>query len=192
MVRREICVACPVLLLFFSAVIVLLSGCAAGSRVSTGLLNPSYAASRDGQLQYRLPIGWFDATADSQAVGHAVWLMRSDYGATIAVDEVSLDAGAREAIRDGGLLELAPLVISLTAGDRGAVLIVPPVDVTLNSKTVCQYTMLVSETRDTLRVTLVDTGRHVYAVTALRSEKREGQSPSLTAVADDFVAALRW
>lgn len=118
--------------------------------------------------------------------------MRSDYGATIAVDEVSLDAGAREAIRDGGLLELAPLVISLTAGDRGAVLIVPPVDVTLNSKTVCQYTMLVSETRDTLRVTLVDTGRHVYAVTALRSEKREGQSPSLTAVADDFVAALRW
>jgi hypothetical protein len=172
----------------------LLSGCAPSSRVGTSVLQPSYAVSRDGQLQYRLPVGWFDATADTQAVGHAVWLMRSDYGATLAVDEVRLDSGARKLVSgsDGGLLQLAQLVISLTAGDRGAVLIEAPVAVSLNSRTVCRYTMLVSDTRDTLHVTLVDTGRNIYTVTTLRSEKHLGQDVPLGVVAENFVAALRW
>jgi hypothetical protein len=184
----------PRILPFLAVVLtaVLLSGCVSSSRVPTDLLQSSYSVSPDGHLQYRVPVGWFDATADSQAVGHTIWLMRSDYGATIAVDEVSLDAAARDAVRGGGLLELASLVISLSAGDRGAVLIAAPVETTLNSRTVCQYTMLVSETRDTLHVTLVDTGTRTYAVTALRSEKRGGQDVALPAVAGGFVEALRW
>lgn len=177
---------------FAAIVMALLSGCASTSRIPTEILQPSYGISRDGHLRYRVPVGWFDATADSQAVGHSVWLMRSDYGATIAVDEVSLDAAARDAVRAGGLLELASLVVSLSAGDRGAVLIAPPVETTLESRTVCQYTMMVSETRDTLRVTLVDTGTRTYAVTALRSEKRGGPDIPLPMVADRFVGALRW
>jgi hypothetical protein len=183
---RTFLVPCAVL------VMALLPGCATTSRVPVDILQPSYSVSRDGRLQYRVPVGWFDATADSQAVGHAVWLMRSDYGATIAVDEVLLDAAARDAVRAEGLLELASLVVSLSAGDRGAVLIAPPVETTLDSRTVCQYTMMVSETRDTLRVTLVDTGTRTYAVTALRSEKRGGQDVSLPLVAERFVGALRW
>jgi hypothetical protein len=177
-----------------AVLLALLSGCAPSSRLGTNVLQPSYAVSRDGQLQYRLPVGWFDATADTQAVGHAVWLMRSDYGATLAVDEVRLDAGARQLVSggDGGLLQLAQLVISLTAGDRGAVLIDAPVAVTLNSRTVCRYTLLVSDSKDTLHVILVDTGRNTYTVTALRSEKHQGQDIPLGVVADNFVAALRW
>jgi hypothetical protein len=186
MTRHFFLVPCTVLAM------ALLSGCATTSRMPADILQSSYTVSRDGHLQYRVPVGWFDATADSQAVGHSIWLMRSDYGATIAVDEVSLDAAARTAVRAGGLLELASLVVSLSTGDRGAVLIAPPVETRLDSRTVCQYTMMVSETRDTLRVTLLDTGTRTYAVTALRSEKKGGQEVPLPLVAERFVGALRW
>lgn len=170
----------------------LFSGCASTSRISPAVLNTPYCVSRDGGLQYRLPVGWFDASADSQAIGHAIWLMRADYGATIVVDEVSLDHGAREEIAGEKLLQLAQLLISLTAGDRGAVLIEAPALAPLNGTMTCRYALLASEGRDTLQVTLLDTGTRVYTLTALRSKQERGQGASLAVVMERFIAALRW
>jgi hypothetical protein len=170
----------------------LFSGCASTSRIPRAVLNAPYCVSRDGGLQYRLPVGWFDASADSQAVGHAIWLMRADYGATIVVDQVSLDRGARADIAGERLLQLAQLLISLTAGDRGAVLIEAPVLIPLNGTMTCRYALLASEGRDTLQVTLLDTGTRVYTLTALRSGKEREGGTNLAVVMEKFIAALRW
>jgi hypothetical protein len=170
----------------------LAAGCASTTRVETGLFSPAVSTTRDGGLQYRLPAGWFDATADPQAAGHAAWLMRSDYGATIALDEVRLDPGARTEIRRAGLLPLSYLVISLTTGDRGTVLLDPPALVTINGREMCRYTMVVSETKDTLLVTVVDTGERVYTVTALDAGKGNGEGAPLSSLAEAFVGTIRW
>ena len=118
--------------------------------------------------------------------------MRSDYGATIAVDEVRLDPGARSEVRSNGLLQLSYLVVSLTSGDKGAVLLAPPSLRTINGKTVCRYSLVVSETKDTLQVTVIDTGERVYTVTALDTGKGANGGNSLVPLAEGFVAALRW
>jgi hypothetical protein len=179
-------------LVFPFSLAMLLAGCAPASRVSTDLFHPEYSSSRDGALQYRLPVGWFDATADPQAAGHAAWLMRSDYGATMALDEVRLDSGARAEVRSAGLLPLSYLIISLTSGDRGTVLLEPPSLVTIKGKEMCRYTLVVSETKDTLQVTVIDTGDRVYTVTALDARKGVNGGGSLALLAEAFVAALRW
>jgi hypothetical protein len=173
-------------------VLPLLAGCASTARVPADLFHPSYSSSRDGALQYRLPVGWFDATADPQAAGHAAWLMRSDYGATISLDEIRLDPGARADVRSSGLLQLSYLIISLTSGDRGTVLLEPPSLRRVNGKEVCRYSMVVSETKDTLQVTVVDTGDRVYTITALDTGKGEDGGISLVSLTEGFVAKLRW
>ena len=178
--------ALPLLLLF------LLFGCSSGPRVATTNLRAGYFPSRDGALQYRLPVGWFDATADSQATGHVIWLMRNDYGASITVDEVRLDAAARMEIERGGLLQLAQLVMSLTTGDRGAMLVEPPNMVVVNGRQFCRYEMVASSTRDTLRMTLFDTGGKAYVVTALLQDKGASRDPQFASIQENFLSTLRW
>jgi len=170
----------------------LLFGCGSGSRVVTPSLHAGYFPSRDGALQYRLPVGWFDATADSQATAHAIWLMRNDYGASITVDEIRLDAAARKEIERGGLLQLAQLVMALTTGEHGAMLLEPPAVVTVNGRPFCRYEMVASATRDTLRVALFDTGEKAYVVTALLPEKVARRDPQFTTVHESFLSTLRW
>lgn len=170
----------------------ILVGCGSGPRVATTNLHAGYFPSRDGALQYRLPVGWFDATADSQATAHAIWLMRNDYGASITVDEVRLDAAARKEIERGGLLQLAQLVMALTTGEHGAMLLEPPAVVNVNGRLFCRYEMVASATRDTLRVALFDTGGKAYVVTALLPEKAARRDPQFSIVHENFLSTLRW
>jgi len=170
----------------------LIAGCSTGTRISPTALPPSSYTSRDGGLQYQLPSGWFDATADSQATGHVVLLIRNDYGATIAVDKVHLDANAREQLHQGGLLEVAQVLMSLSSWDRGTVLMRTPRLLTLDDKEVCRYIMTVTATQDQLQVTLLDTGRNVYAVNVLLSGKVAVRDGELDALQDNFIGSLRW
>jgi hypothetical protein len=57
---------------------------------------------------------------------------------------------------------------------------------------VCRYSMVVSETKDTLQVTVVDTGDRVYTITALNTGKGEDGGVSLVSLTEGFVATLRW
>lgn len=168
----------------------LIFGCS--THLSSPPLSPSYSPSRDGGLHYRLPAGWFDATADSQSAGHAVLIIRNDYGATIAIDEVHLDGAAREHLRQGGLLEAAQVLMSLSTWDRGTVLVQGPRLLTLAGKEVCRYTMAATAARDQIEVTLLDTGGKMYAVNVLLSGKAENRAGVFEQLQDDFVGSLRW
>jgi hypothetical protein len=167
---------------------VLLAGCAGGP--DTALPSSPVIPARNGAFTYRIPPGWFDASADSQAQGHIVLLIRNDYGATIAVDEVQLDEAARGEIRREGLLPAAQLLLSLTSWEQHAVLTDAPHMVSLGDRAGCRYGMVTGDAGDALDVTVVETQGRVFAVTVLLAGKRSaGEVP---VVRESFLGAVRW
>lgn len=154
-------------------------------------LSASYNISRDGYLHYRLPIGWFDVTADSQAHGNAVWLLRSDYAATITVNEIRIDEDARNEIGRQGLGQLARLTMFLTTHDKGALLQRPPEEFELYGHPCCSYELVMPSNGDILRTVLYDVGGKVYAVAALRTGGAKDAS-DVAAVQMSFLEGLRW
>jgi hypothetical protein len=137
-------------------------------------------------------VGWFDATADSQSASHAILIIRNDYGATIAVDEVRLDDAAREHLHQGSVMEAAQVLMSLSTWDRGTVLVQGPRLLTLAGKEVCRYTMSATAARDQIEVTVLDTGGKMYSVSVLLSGKAENRAGVFEQLQDDFVGSLRW
>src|SRR5512140_303928 len=169
-----------------------LAGCA-GSTPPSALLRSAYLTARDGLLQYRCPIGWFDATADSQAAGHLVWLLRNDYSATIAVQELHMGPGAWEEIRTGGIMHLADVTMALAAGGKPYLVERRPEPLSMNGWRGCTYELTTSSGGDILRVTLVDGGKSLYMVTALGSgDTQRGQRDALRSAQDAFLSSLRW
>jgi hypothetical protein len=171
--------------------LVVLAGCAGSARVTQPPLDASYATARDGHLRYRCPAGWFDATFDPQAAGHALLLVRNDYHATIAVDEVHLDSVARQALRSRGLAPLAPLLASLNGWENGRSLVEPPREVDGGRGLWWRYALEKNGSDERLEVTLVDAGGSLYAVSVLRSDG-EGGNDLFGVLQDGFIGALRW
>jgi len=182
----------------FPAVVLLMiasglwTGCSTSPSIAV-TLHPPYFTSRDRFLQYRLPAGWFDATADSQSSGQAIWLLRNDYTATIAVSEVHVDPDAREDLQNAGLTHLARLTMGLAAGGKAYVLEHPPEWMTVNNIRGCMYQISIPPANDILRIIVVEMGVRVYMVTALLSgEVKQGLREEIFAVQDAFLGGLRW
>lgn len=156
-------------------------------------LHQPYATSRDGVLQYRLPVGWYDATADSQSTGQTIWLLRSDYSSTIAVLELHVDADAREDLHVAGIEHLARLTMALAAGGKPYVLQRQAEDLSVNGAPGCRYELAMPPGDDVLRVIVFDTGMRVYMVTALvPGDAKRGLREEVFPVQDAFVSSLRW
>jgi hypothetical protein len=171
----------------------MIGGCATPSLTPTVPLHTEYFPSRDGVLQYRLPSGWFDATTDSQAVGHAIWLLRDDYAVSLMVDEMHIDDAARQTLGPEGLLQLAQLNMPLMAGDKAAMIQESPHVFRINGKEFCSYVLITSTARDTLRVVLFDTGTRVYTVMVLVQGGQRGISEGdVASLQDGFLKTLRW
>jgi len=177
----------PALLL---ASLLLAAGCGAPPP-SRPPLSTAYSIARDGYLHYRVPAGWFDVTADSQAHGNAIWLLRSDYAATITVNEIRIDSVAREEIRHQGLIPLARLTMFLSSKDKGALLQRPPEEFQMQGHACCSYELFVPSTGDILRTILLDSGEKVYSVSALRTGGAN-KAADLAAVQMEFLEALKW
>ncbi len=154
-------------------------------------LSPSYNISRDGFLHYRIPIGWYDVTADSQSHGNAIWLLRNDYTATITVNEIRIDQSARSELAQQGLSTLARLTMFLSSKDKGALLQKPPEDFMLHDRRCCSYELVMPGNGDILRTVLYDVGGKVYAVAALRGGNAK-DAAELGAVQMAFVEGLKW
>jgi len=180
----------PSLLLPLILASLLWPGCGAPPP-SPARLSASYSIARDGYLHYRLPTGWFDVTADSQAHGNAIWLLRSDYAATITVNEIQLDASARNEISRAGLSTLARLTMFLSTRDKGALLQRPPEEFEVGGRPCCSYELLLPSSGDILRTILLDAGEKVYAVVALRGTGAK-DGAELEAVQLAFVGGLKW
>lgn len=195
-ISADLCSMPPLLLQKSLLVALLLGALLLGPGCGTHPPSPppfsaSFGIARDGYLHYRLPVGWFDVTADSQAHGNAIWLLRSDYAATITVNEIRIDANAREEIARQGLVQLARLTMSLSSQGKGALLQRPPEEFTLRGHPCCSYQMVMPSTGDILRTILLDAGDKVYAVVALRTGGKSDEA-DIAAVQMGFLEGLRW
>ncbi len=175
-----------------AAVILSLAGCAPTREAAAPAPPSPYVIARDGGFSYRVPRGWFDASADSQAQGHAALLVRNDYRATIAVDEVNLDPAAHTELRRGGLLPVARLLVSLSSCDRDAILTAAPHAITLAGKEACRYTLASGDGEDATEVTLVESGDRLYTVRVLVSGTEERREASLRSARREFLETARW
>jgi hypothetical protein len=169
------------------------AGCSSAPEGSRDTPEPAVHRSRDGQLQYVTPPGWFDASADSQAAGHEVWIIRNDYGGTLTIDEVRFDAAARAAVRDGGLELLAQLLMTLPSGDRPVSRLSGPETFERDGKVFCGYEVEVYETRDLVRVLLFRAGDRVYSSTlVVPAAVRDRGSEQLREAQTAFLGAVAW
>lgn len=178
-------------LLYFLTGTLLLGGCSTGPRTTPLRFQEDYRLSRDGALGYRLPAGWFDVTADSQATGRAIWLVRNDYGASITVEEVYLMARAEGELGEEPLLHLAQLTLPLVAGARLARVETQPEVFRLNGREYCAYELVTRDRSEYLRVVLFKARRRVYAVTFYR-DGTEVAAAGIGAVQEPFLRTLRW
>jgi len=168
-------------------------GCSGTSDTSRDSSAREVHRSRDGRLQYATPPGWFDATADSQSAGHAVWIIRNDYGATLTIDEVRFDAAARAAVQQGGLEPLAQLLMTLPSGDRPVRTLSGPETFERNGKVYCGYEVEAYQTRDLLRVILFRANERVYSSTlVVPAAAREGGADQLIEAQHAFLGSVTW
>ncbi len=180
------------LLPFLLALLLSSSGCGTVSPPASVVLHAPVFTSRDGILHYRLPAGWFDVTADSQATGKAVWLVRNDYAATLTVREMYVDSAAREELHRQGLTSIARMTARLEAGSKAGVVVHQPESLKMNGTPACVYD-IADGAGDTMRTILFDTGDRLYAV-ALLLNAGTGAPTAEEAygVQKSFAEALRW
>jgi hypothetical protein len=171
--------------------VLLVGGCASEPASTHARLHGEDRLSRDGVLHYRLPVGWFDVTADSQATGRAIWLVRNDYGASITVEQVYLMGRAEEELGEEPLLHLAQLTLPLVAGPRAATVKRAPELFRLGSRQYCGYALVTAERAEQMQVVLFDVGSRVYAVTFF-GDGSPAATAGISAVQEPFLRALRW
>ncbi len=178
--------------LLFVGIVLGLAGCA-GSTTPSSLLRPSVLTAKDGLLHYRCPIGWFDATADSQSAGHLVWLLRNDYGATIALSRLHMDTGAWDEFHSRGIMYLAGVTMALAAGGKPYAVDRQPASLSMNGWRGCVYELTTSPDEDHLRVALVEGRSSVYMATALSSnDAQRGEREAVRKAQDAFLSSLQW
>ena len=173
------------------ALALMLAGCSSAPETVRVQFHGDYHRSRDGTLGYRLPAGWFDVTADSQATGRAIWLVLNDYGASITVEEVYLMARAEGELGEEPLLHLAQLTLPLVAGARSAGVLQQPKRFRLNGREYCAYELVSREGSEHLRVVLFRARHRVYAVT-FYGDGTEASAVALGALEEPFLRMLRW
>lgn len=171
----------------------LLAGCASAPRSVEPHFSQEYFTSKGGQLRYKLPGGWLNATNDSPSANTIIWLVRSDFAATLSVKELKIDAETRLEINRRGLSRLAELTLALESSERGISVAQSPQILPLRNMNVCRYEYLIGYPTNRMRVLLVDTGVTVYEVQVLMTENIRGENTNEVAAAQDaFVQNLAW
>ena len=171
----------------------LLAGCVSAPRTMESRFGREYLPAKDGQLRYRLPEGWLNATNDAPASDDIVWLVRGDFAAMMSVTELNIDTETRLEIRGKGLSRLAELTLALESGEKGISIVQNPSIILLHNANVCTYEYVTGQPTNRMRVLLVDTGSRVYEVRALMTETIKGEETSeVASMQDAFVENLKW
>jgi hypothetical protein len=171
--------------LFLSAL--LLAGCTGGSAPAIRSSPPSLTLARDGGFRYGVLPGWLDASADTHNTGNAVWLTRSDYGATIAVYAIVVDARARDEIRQAGLLGVGRIIMELAAAETSGVVRMPPEITREEGREVCAFELGFAGGKESAWTFLFDTGRRVYTVTVRGPASGDGNN-----IGKEFLQTVQW
>ena len=121
-----------------------------------------------------------------------VWLVRNDYRATIAINEMHLDAEANRAVGEEGLIALAGLSLALSAKENSATVTKPPEVLSINNADCCAYE-LAAASGDRIRVVLVKTGVNVYeAVAFIEGEGNGGTPAGVFSAQQGVLETLQW
>jgi len=118
--------------------------------------------------------------------------VRDDLAATLAVRAVSIDQETRREIDQRGLQRFADLHSTLTAAEMGGSITAKPAIALSGARGTCVYECLLNESRDHLRVVLVDTGQKVYQVNILVTPKAADTMSELAQLQDAFVQEMSW
>lgn len=169
-----------------------LPGCASPPYSTESLPTVPLVTSRDGRLRYAVPTGWFDATANAKAPRSAIWIVRNDYCASIAVNAMEVDAVTHGEINRDGLFRIAQLSMQLNTNVRSAVVLQAPKVNRSSGRDYCVYEIEEPATRDRMRIVLFYTGEGVYEVTALQTGGDRPTSQEVFSVQDRFLARLQW
>jgi hypothetical protein len=173
-----------------SGLLLCLIGCSSTPSVTGRAFHPEVLLAADSQLRYRIPEGWLDGSAEPQAAGHLIWLVRGDYGATIAVDPVHLDSQARAALSGNGLLEVAGLQMGLETATGAYAVTQHPELGTVNGKKICSYTVRIGA--DLKRTMVVNAGGVLYSVHAVVTPSLSGEEAAqVYALQSGFVALMK-
>jgi len=154
--------AVPVRSFLAAGACLVLAACASPPYSSDLPLEPGERVSRDAAMRFRVPAGWIDAGGESADPRRVVWLVRSDYAASIAVQEIVLDSVARAVVARGDVCVLAGLVQDV-GGDAGA----PPEAFTLDGRRYCAWEGMGGGGGKAVRVAVFAAGAKSYEVRAV-------------------------
>ena len=122
--------------------------------------------SRRNVFTGRVPQGWFYASEDTLAPSLAAWVVRQDFGASLAVKELHLDPVAEKRIQKEGLTLLASISAAFQTSDKkNADVDVPPKEFTIKNRKYCGYEFTEAGMRK--RVVVFSAGGHYFECTAL-------------------------
>ncbi len=154
-------------------VALLFAGCASVPYDSNYPMTEEVVKSLNDDVQLRVPKGWFATTDETNAPNLLVWLVREDYGATMAVSEIKGDANTRKQIDRKGLEALAAVSFALKSerAKGKAELVTKPKEFKVNGREYCSYEYSTDGRKTLIRVVVFNTGKHLYDFTIVPAEK---------------------
>ncbi len=184
------------LLIFYSlpaAAVVMLYGCAAGPYASDVRLNTAYRSIPGVPFSYLLPEGWFDASPGADSTRFRVWLIRSDYGASISVQEIGVDQEARLHIERSGVRTLAELDLALARSAPSTIVLSPLEEFSSGGREFYTYELVNVNSGDTTRTAVFDADGRTFEVNAVAVARNSRSTrAAVFSVQQRFLEALRW
>ena len=176
-----------------AALFLIISGCARPPYSTEYPFTGPLLASSDGHLRFAVPVGWFDATANAKMPRTVVWIVRNDYGASISISPIDIDAETRREVKHAGLMRIARLSMQLNMNVRSAVILQAPGIGRSGEREYCAYEIEEPATNDRMRVVLFDTGEDLYEMTALQTAgDRSPANREVYTIQERFLARLQW
>ena len=173
----------------FLVSLLILAGCSTQVPVTAAA---AYTSSHDGSIRYRLPSGWFEVTQDSIEADRTDWLVRDDYAGSLTVRRVHLHAVDSNELGGEGLLQVAKLTAALETSSKPGILAREPDRTQVNGRDAVSYDVEYSGSGDRTRTVLLESGGHVYAVTALVNGGAPPEAGrEIFSVLQSFLAAMR-
>jgi len=180
----------PILTIFF------LAGCSSVPYEANYPMTDEVVKSLNDDVQIRVPKGWFATTDESNAPNLLVWLVREDYGATMAISEIKAEASTRKQLEQQGLEALAEVSFALKSERaKGKTdLVTKPREFKVDDRKFCSYEYTTDKRKTIVRVVVFDTGKHFYDFAVVPSEK-EGvkiDPKSLFIIQQSVLNSMQW
>jgi hypothetical protein len=173
-----------------------LAGCASVPYESNYPMTDEVVKSLNEDLQVNVPKGWFATTDESNAPNLLLWLVREDYGATMAISEIKAEASTRKQLERRGLEALAEVSFALKSerAKAKAEMVVKPKEFKINGRKFCSYEYSTDGRKTIIRVVVFDTSKHFYdfAVVPAEKEGTKTDPKNLFIIQQSVLNSMQW